>query len=140
MPDKFIFSTRMQVRIGDVSGGLHLGNHVLVSFLNEALLLCLREFGFPTIDIDGSVFINADLAVIYKSESFHGDFLNIEIAAGNFTRAGCDFYFRVMNERTGKETASAKMGMLFFDYETRKITEVPRRFRDVFGKLSFDRK
>lgn len=140
MPDKFIFSSRMQVRIGDVSGGLHLGNHVLVSYLNEALLLCLREFGFPTIDIDGSVFINADLAVIYKSESFHGDFLDIEIAAGNFTRAGCDFYFSVTNERTGKETAAAKMGMLFFDYDTRKITDVPARFREVFRGMCFDKK
>ncbi len=123
------------MRLADVVGGFHLGNHVLVSYFNEALMLCLREYGFPTPEIDGAVLINADLAVIYKSESFHGDFLKIDVAAGNFTRAGFDFHFRITNRRTGRETASAKMGMLFLNHDTRKSADMPRRFRDVFEKI-----
>ncbi len=137
MPEKYPFSTKLQVRIGDVTGDLHLGNHVLVSYLNEALLLFLRDNGFPSIYIEDLSFINTDLAVIYKSEAFHGDELLIEVAISKFTQYGCDFYFRVTNERTGQETAHAKTGMLFFDYDNRKVANVPESFQKVFEQYCF---
>jgi len=131
IPEKFIFSTKLQVRFGDLNGA-HLGNHVLVSYLNESWMIFLRENGFQELSIDGSGYINADLAVIYKSESFHGDVLNIELAVVDFHKIGCDIVFRITNDKTGKEIAIAKMGMIFFDYKTKETREVPGRFRALF--------
>lgn len=133
LPEKFIFSTKLTVRIGDLAGGVHLGNHVLVSYLNESMMVMLRENGFPELLIEGYALINADLAVIYKSESFHGDTLNIEIAIVDFHTNGCDLIFKVTNDRTGMETAIAKMGMLFIDYENKRLVEVPETFKAVFN-------
>jgi len=36
LPEEFIFSTEIEVRIGDVLAGRHLGNHSLIAMLNEA--------------------------------------------------------------------------------------------------------
>lgn len=132
MPEKFAFTTHLQVRLADVAGGLHLGNHMVISFLNEAMFLFLRDNGFPTLDIEGRSLINADLAIVYQSESMMGDNLKIEVAIDAMSRCGCDFYYRLTNERTGKPTAVAKMAMLFFDYEKRKISKMPDTFRSVF--------
>ncbi len=131
LPEKFIFSTKLQVRFGDLNGA-HLGNHVLVSYLNESWMTLLRENGFEALRIDGCGYINADLAVIYKAESFHGDILKFEIAIADFQRYGCDIVFRVTNDKTGKEIAIAKMGLVFFDYKTKKTREVPEKFRALF--------
>jgi acyl-CoA thioesterase FadM len=100
--------------------------------LNEALLRFIKSKGFPDLVIDGLAFINADLAIAYRSEASHWDVLRIDVAVADFHKYGCDFVYRVTNKRTGKEVAVAKTGMLFFDYERNKTAEVPRIFRSLF--------
>ncbi len=48
LPEKFIFSTKLDMRIGDLAGGIHFGNHILVSYLNESTMRLLRENGEGT--------------------------------------------------------------------------------------------
>ena len=134
MPEHFIYVTQIQVRLGDIIGGLHLGNHVLISYLNEILLRFLNENGVDSIFFGETTFINTDLAITYRSESFHRDLLNIELAISELDEQGCDLFFRVTNETRGKETATAKLGMLFLNYETRKLTTVPEQFRAIYNK------
>ena len=132
LPEEYIFSTEIEVRIGDVLAGRHLGNHSLIAMLNEAHLRFLRANGFPELLIDGLTFINADLAIVYESEAFHWDVLRIDIAVTDFHKYGCDFFYRVTNKRTDKVVAVAKTGMLFFDYEREKVAEVPQGFKSLF--------
>ena len=132
LPDKFEFSTELEVRIADINAGGHVGNHLFVALLNEAHLKYMQFKGFPELIVDGRAMINTDLAVIYKSEAFYGNVLSIEVAAGDFTQYGLDLFFRVTNKNSGKVAATAKMGMLFFDYAERKIAEIPERFKRAF--------
>lgn len=137
MPEIFAFTTRVQVRLGDLSIANHLANHILVSYLNEAMFRFLQENGFATFEIDGRALINADLAIIYQSESARGDTLSIAVAIDELTKHGCNFFFRVTNQRTGLAAAKAKMAMLFFDYNQRKLARIPDRFSKAFGKYCF---
>jgi len=132
MPKRFIFSTKMQIRIGDCASGIHLGNHHLVSYLNEAMIGLLKANGFTDLTVDGNAFINADLAVTYLSESSHGDVLNVQVAIGEYNSYGCDLLFQVFNEKTGAPAATAKMGMLFFDYNNKQLVKVPDVFKETF--------
>jgi acyl-CoA thioester hydrolase len=134
LPEQFEFSTEVEVRMADVNAGGHLGNHCLIALLNEGHLKYMQFKGFPELLVDGRAMINADLAVIYKSEMFYGNVLAIEVAAANFDRHGLDILYRVTNKSTGKVSAVAKMGMLFFDYAERKIAEVPERFKQACGQ------
>jgi acyl-CoA thioesterase FadM len=132
LPDNFEFSAEFEVRMADINAGGHLGNHLFVALLNEAHLKYMKFKGFPELMVDGRAMINADLVVIYKSEVFYGDILDIEVAAGDFNKYGLDLFFRVTNKNSGKVAATAKMGMLFFDYAGRKVAEIPDRFKRTF--------
>jgi acyl-CoA thioesterase FadM len=133
LPDRFIFSTEIEVRISDINYGGHLGNDSLLSLIHEARVRFLNEYGFSEFDIGGASIIMSDTAIIYKSESFHGDILTFEVAVADVGRIGCDFYYRIYNKKAGKEVAHAKTGIVFFDYEKRKVVNVPGKFRELFG-------
>ncbi|ABB32455.1 acyl-CoA thioesterase [Geobacter metallireducens GS-15] len=135
LPDKFIYSTKLQVRIGDVAAGFHMGNHMLISYLNEALLLFFREAGVIGMFGTKMNLIDADLAVIYKTEAAHGDMLRVDLGIIPSGIYGFDAFYRVTNERTGEEIAIAKMAMLFFDYEQRQISPVPEAFTVALPKI-----
>jgi acyl-CoA thioesterase FadM len=133
LPQKFDFFTDIQVCISDVNYGGHLGNDSLLSLIHEARVRFLKKNGFTEFDIAGASIIMVDTAIIYKSESFHGDILTFEVAVADVGKLGCDFYYRITNKKTGKEVAHAKTGIVFFDYETRKVVSVPSKFRELFG-------
>jgi YbgC/YbaW family acyl-CoA thioester hydrolase len=132
LPEHFPFSTEIPLRITDINYGGHLGNDALLSLLHEARVQFLRHHGFTETDIDGSAIIMADAAIVYKSEAFYGDVSTIEVAVCDVHSHGCDFVYRVANKETGKEIARAKTGVVFFDYQKRKIAHVPENFRRLF--------
>jgi acyl-CoA thioester hydrolase len=134
LPDKFDFSFDVEVRMSDVNAGGHVGNHCLVSMLNEAHMKFLKAKGFPDLMVDGKAFINVDLAVVYRTESFYGDVLQIEVSAADSNKYGCDIVCRVTNKTQKRVAAVAKMGMIFFDYQTRKVAEMPEAFKKVVLK------
>ena len=121
-PDQFPFSTELDVRIQHINRGNHLGNDSLITFLNEARVRFLPEqINSPQ---DSHIWmINADLAVIYKSEAFYGEVLNIEVATGDVHKYGFDLLFRVTERSSGRDVAHAKMAMLMFDSNIRKLVQ-----------------
>jgi acyl-CoA thioesterase FadM len=133
LPQRFDFSTDIQVCISDINYGGHLGNDSLLSLIHEARIRFLNEHGFSEFDIGGAGMIMVDTAVIYKSESFHGDILTFDVAVGDVGKVGCDFYYRIRDKKTGRDVAHAKTGIVFFDYKTRKVVSVPGKFKELFG-------
>lgn len=133
LPQRFDFSTDLQVCISDINYGGHLGNDSLLSLIHEARIRFLKKNGFTEFDIRGTGMIMVDTAIIYKSESFHGDILTFEVAVDDVGKVGCDFYYRISNKKTGKDVAHAKTGIVFFDYKTRRVVDVPAKFRELFG-------
>jgi len=131
-PQSFHFSTEVPVRIDDINYGGHLGNDALLSILQEARVQMLKRHGWTELDIEGTGLIMSDAAVIFKSESFHGDVLVIQIAIAGLGRSGCDLLYRVTNKETKKEIAMAKTGLVFFDYSSRRIVSVPDKFKTLF--------
>jgi len=122
LPTEFSFSTELDVRIQHINRGNHLGNDALITFLNEARVRFLPEqINTPQ---DSHIWmINADLAVIYKSEAFYGEILRIELATGDVHKYGFDLLFRVTEVKTKRDVAHAKMAMLMFDSNARKLVQ-----------------
>ncbi|MDY6861865.1 MAG: thioesterase family protein [Thermodesulfobacteriota bacterium] len=135
LPKKFAFATEIPVRISDINYGGHVGNDTILSLIHEARFRFLTKNGYTELDIDGFSLIMVDSVVVYKSEVFYGQLLKIEVTAGKFSDYGFDFIYRITNKETGKEAARAKTGMVFFDYEKKRVIEVPEQF-----KLNFDSK
>ncbi|MBM4161121.1 MAG: thioesterase [Ignavibacteria bacterium] len=133
LPEQFPFATEIPLRITDINYGGHLGNDALLSLLHEARVQFLRQYGFTEVDVDGRSIIMADVVIVYRSESFYGDVARIEMAVTDLQTHGCDFVYKVTNRGNGKEIARAKTGIVFFDYEKRKIVPAPQKFTDLFS-------
>ncbi len=127
-PDHILFSTTLRVRITDINYGGHLGNDSVLSLVHEARLRFLNSFGYTEMDIEEKSLIMTDAVVVYKSEGFYGDLLNVEIAVAEFSEIGFDIFYRIVNDQTKKAVATVKTGMLFFDYHARKPVKVPPEF------------
>ena len=127
MPDIYIFSTTIPVRISDINYGNHLANDALLSILHEARLQFLHSLGYSEMDVAGSGIIMGDVAIIYKAQAYYGDNLKIEVAVGEFSRKSCDFFYRI-TKPDGKIVALCKTGIVFFDYTQEKPVNVPGEF------------
>jgi len=134
MPALFPFSTELQVQVGHINYGGHLGNDAMLSLVHEARVRFLRRLGYSERDVEGVGLLMVDAQVVYRSEVFHGDTLVIEVAVGEVGRSGCDFFYRVTSRESGREAARAKTGVVFFDYERRRIARVPTGFVHRVGE------
>lgn len=136
LPQKFIFSTDIPLRISDINYGGHLGNDAVLSIFQEARIRFLNQFGYSEINIEESSIIMVDAAIQYKSQGFYGDILTVELTVDNLQKIGCDFVYRASNKATGKEVARGKTGITFYDYKNNKLAHIPERFRILIEELT----
>ncbi len=135
LPQKFLFSTEISVRVYDVNFAGHLSNDSILSMVHEARILFLKNWGYSEVDTEGAGIIMFDAAIQYKSQGYHGDILVFDVTVDNFIKTGCDFFFKITNKSNGKEIARAKTGIAFFDYEVNKLVPVPEKFRLLIESL-----
>lgn len=135
LPEKFQFSTIISVRITDINYGNHLGNDALLSMIHEARVRYLNNIGLTEKSVGGCGIIMVDSVIIYKSEIFYGDEIVFDVSVENISGSGCDFYYRAMSQNNRKEAATAKTGIVFYDYTNKKITNAPKIFTEKVAEL-----
>lgn len=135
IPDKFIFSTEIPVRISDINYGNHLGNDAVLSIFHEARIRFLKKFGYSENDIEGIGIIMSDCAIQYKSQGYYGDILLVELSVEDIQKFSCDFYYRATNKNNGKIIAVGKTGVAFFDYRANKLSAIPEKFINTINEL-----
>ena len=127
MPKKYLFTCTIDVRITDLNYGNHLGNDALISIIQEARVRFLNNYGYKELNIEGVGIIMADLVVIYKSQSYYGDTLSIEIGVGDISKRSCDIFYRV-TKNSDTVVALCKTTVVFFNYQTQKPARIPEPF------------
>lgn len=134
----YSFSMAMQVRYGDVNSGMHLGYDNLVSLLQEARIAFFKGLEFDELNQPELGFLIADLAVEYKSEAHFGDHLVFQLALLNMRSKSVDMQYKISNQRTGKDVAVAKTGLIFFDKNLKEAAPIPDdlRSRMTVSKVS----
>ena len=132
LPEKFNFSTFMNVRITDINYGGHLGNDSVLGIIHEARVRLLTDKGFSEGDIDGVGILMMDAVINFSSEGFYGDKLRIDVAVDEITNAGCDIYYRFVNVANDKVIVKAKTNIAFYNYENKKVTRTPEIFLETF--------
>ncbi len=132
-PNEFLFKTEIPIRISDINYGGHLGNDAVLSIAHEARLRFLKQYNFTELNVGGAGIIMVDAAVQYKSEGLHGDIVLVEIAVTDITGVGCDFVYRCTNKNTGTVIAIVKTGIVFYDYNRKKIVSFPEKFGAILN-------
>lgn len=138
LPEKFIFSCTLTVRVSDINYGGHVGNDAILSLMQEARVRFYHQLGFKSeLNFEGMIGqIISDAVVIYKSESFLGDQLEIQIAVTDFNKYGFDILYLLTNKTTHKETARGKTGIVCFNYQERKVALIPQSLLSSLQRIS----
>ena len=133
LPQSFVFSTDIRLRVSDINYGGHMDNNAVLSLVHEARVRFLESHGFSELDVEGVGIIMVDAVIQYKSEAFYGQTLTFQVAVDGLSRIGCDIYYRISDKDTGMEIAREKTGIAFLDYATRRPKRMPKRFRSLFA-------
>ena len=132
LPSHFIFKTSIPVRITDLNYGGHVGNDTILSLVHEARVQFLQHFGYTEMQFAGCSLIMSDAAIEFRSELFYGSKLAVHVAPGNPSRAGFDIFYKLVKEND-IVVATAKTGMVCFDYGQRKVVSLPTEARTNIG-------
>jgi acyl-CoA thioesterase FadM len=133
LPAEFSFRTSLTVRVTDLNYGNHLGNDAVLGMVHEARVRWFASMGYSELDVEGVGILMADCAIVYKSQGFLGERLTVAVAAGTFSRTGCDLFYR-LTKADGTELARAKTGIVFFDYQAQAVRAVPEGFRNRWNR------
>jgi len=136
LPGTFSFSVSIPIRITDVNYGGHVGNDTVLSLIHEARMQFLQHYGYKEMEIEGIGLIMIDVGIEFKSELFYGDTIIASVSAVDFSRIGFDLYYKLEKETEGKTilAATAKTGMVCYDYSSKKIAKVPEKFRATLSR------
>ena len=127
LPDNFIFSTIIPVRITDINYSGHAGNDVILSLIHEARAQFLASYGYSELDFEGVSTIMADVGIEYKKELFYSDKVFASVAVAGFSKVSFDLYYKLEKEINGSNVivAKAKTGIVCYDYKNKKVKPVP---------------
>ncbi|MCP3966913.1 MAG: thioesterase [Lentisphaerae bacterium] len=67
------------------------------------------------------------LSVNFRSEAFYDDILTIYVGIDEITKLSVRMYYKILNQHD-KVVALAETGLVFIDYNTKKIVRVPEKF------------
>ncbi len=134
-PEQFIFSMERNVGISDLNYAKHLDSVAMVNVLHEARLQFLASLGFTEANIFGLGLVITDIAIDFRSVSFAGDRLIIDVGVDDFNRYGFDICMQVTNSALDTIVCQAKFGVVFFDFDKHQIAEVPSAFMSHLGRL-----
>ena len=131
IPDIFLDTISIPIRIGDINYGNHLGNDSLVSLIHESRAQWLSKESYSELDIEGSSIIMSELIVNYLSESFYGDILQVRLFLGEISAVGFELFYQVFAKRQDHEIeiARVKTGLVFYNYALKKIASIPSVFK-----------
>jgi acyl-CoA thioesterase FadM len=128
-PDKYIFTTVYQIIVSDLNYGNHLSNDKLLTIAHEARMRFLKSMGWSEMDMAGVSLIQGDAVVIYHSEGFYGDAIQVEIGIKDLTRVSFDLVYRLHNTTTDKPLAVVKTGMVCYNYDEKKVVSLPEALK-----------
>lgn len=132
LPAALPFVTELPIYLSHINYANHLDNALLLTLVTEARQRFLASMGYDQLDVEGVGLVVADAAVQYRAEAFYGDTLKIEMGVQDVASKGCDLVWRATALADGREIARGKTGIVFYDYETRRVASVPEGFRRRF--------
>lgn len=138
VPARFSFSTALDIHFNHINAGGHLDNAILLMFVSEARVRFFRQLGYAEDAVEGHAIVVADAAVQYLSEGLYGETLVIEMVADDLNKYGFDLRYRISEQKTGREVARGKTGIVFIDPQARRIAPMPAPFRTRLAAAALD--
>jgi len=134
LPEKYIATFEIPVRITDINYGNHVGNDSLVAIIHEARMQFLHRHGYTELDVAGASLIMNELLVEFKNEAYYKDMLEVKLFAGDIFKVGFELFYSLstIRDQTTLLIANAKTGMVCFNYNEKKLMHIPEELKKIF--------
>ncbi len=136
LPKDFHFRTQYTVLFSDINSANHLGADRIQPITTETQQRFIKSLGYD----NALIFEDAGLIMVhseieYKSETDYAHELIIDMAISNFKEKSIEFAYRIFNDTKDIETARMITTMLFFDYDKKSVTTIPKGFKEKLLSL-----
>jgi acyl-CoA thioester hydrolase len=128
-PEHYIFTTIYTIVVSDLNYGNHLSNDKLLTITHEARMRFLQSKGWTEMDMAGVSLIQGDAAILYESEGFYGDEIQVSIGIDDPSRVSFDLIYKLHNLSTQKPLGLVKTGMVCYDYKNKKVVALPEEIK-----------
>ena len=136
LPEQFACVTNIVLYQIHINYGGHLDNALLLTVVSEARVRFFKSFGYTELDVEGVGILVADAAVQYRSEAFQGETMVVHMNAEDLGQKGFDLVWRMNEQSSQREVARGKTGIVFCDYKTHKVVQMPAAFREKLEALT----
>lgn len=128
---KTFFHATVPVLVTHLNYGNHLGYDSLLTIIQDARIIWLKQYGMweGCLDDKGSIgFVVKEVSVDYKAEAHHGDMLQIEFYISHVTKTSFYMHYKVTRFPTKEIVALAETKHVIYDYELKKVVKMPEKF------------
>lgn len=119
---------RIEVRIGDINYGGHMGNDKALLVFHDARVRYLESLGFTEHEIGGAAIIMRDAHVGFRKEVFLHDILLVDVGIDDVTQTSFNMLYTVRRESDDAVVFTGSTGLVAFNYDIRKPVKVPDPF------------
>lgn len=123
-----IFVCELPVRVGDLAGGVHVGNQTLLAYINEAQMQCFVALGFPSLTVDGCMPIMRHLDMDFRAEARYGETLHVHLRVTDIGERDYRLQAELVSQPAGRIVAAANLRMKFIDLQSGRSVAVPAAF------------
>jgi acyl-CoA thioesterase FadM len=127
LPENFLFTCTIPVRITDINYGGHVGNDTVLSIIHEARMQFLNHHGYTELEFAGLGMIMSYAGIEFKTELFYGDEVTVSIVPEDFTKISFELVYKLEKTSGNKRllVAAARTQMVCYDYSKKKIAFLP---------------
>jgi acyl-CoA thioester hydrolase len=120
----------IEVRVGEINYGGHLGNDKALLMFHDARLKLLHSLDLSEHNIgEGRGIIMTEAHVFFRKEVFLYDRLYVDIETGLIDDRSFELIYHIYRESDGKKVIQGTTKQYAFDYDSRKTALLPDEFR-----------
>ena len=120
-----------QIKEEDINESDHMGNERILHHANLVRYNFFESLNLlPPDEEHGFIIVNH--SIVYKSEGFLGDTVVCEAGVTNPTECSFDLIFHFIKSSAQKTLAVVRSGLVYFDYQNRKIRHLPDKYLSLF--------
>ena len=132
---KTLFRYEANILASHLNYGNHLGYDAVLSLLQDARMLWLKEHNMSELSIyQNTGWMVSEVNVSYKSEGNFSDELKIELYTTNTSARTLTIVYCIYNKTTGKVLAVATTKHFFYDFSLCKLSTLPNNFEILINR------
>jgi acyl-CoA thioesterase FadM len=127
--------TTLEIRVGDINYGGHMGNDKALLVFHDARLQFLESLGFSEKNIGGPGIIMRDAHVLFRKEVYLHDVLTVDVGIENVSSSSFEMLYTIRRISDDAVVFTGSTGLVAFDYEKKRPVRLPEGFLDkIAGK------